>query len=215
MMDIVRVVLLAGPSGSGKSYIARQTGLPVLHLDDFYKDGDDPSVPRFEGKVDWDSPRSWDSVAAVDTIARLVRTGKADVPVYAIGADRRVDTKVLDLAGSPIFIAEGIFAAEIITDCQRLGLLAEAYALRRSPTVTFLRRLYRDLAERRKPPGVLVRRGVMLLRAEPEILRRQIRLGCRPAGGREIVRRIAGLTTRSAGPAARVAPLAAQEESRA
>lgn len=30
-----RVVLLAGPSGSGKSYVARRSGLPVLALDDF------------------------------------------------------------------------------------------------------------------------------------------------------------------------------------
>ena len=39
------VVLLGGPSGSGKSSLAARTGLPVLHLDDFYRAGDDPSLP--------------------------------------------------------------------------------------------------------------------------------------------------------------------------
>lgn len=34
-----RVVLLAGPSGSGKSPLARASGLPVITLDDFYRDG--------------------------------------------------------------------------------------------------------------------------------------------------------------------------------
>ncbi|MEV0397621.1 uridine kinase family protein [Polymorphospora rubra] len=188
--SFVGVVLLAGPSGSGKSYIARRTGLPVLCLDEFYKEGDDPTLPRTNGAIDWESPDAWDASAAVQTIAQLVRDGKAEVPVYAIGADRRVATRILDLAGSPLFIAEGIFAAEIVSECQRAGLLAGAYALRRPRGATFLRRLVRDLAERRKPPGLLLRRGLALLRAEPRVLRRQTSLGCRPARGGEFVRQI-------------------------
>lgn len=192
MRRTAEVILLAGPSGSGKSYIARRTGLPVLCLDDFYKDGDDPSLPRVNGAVNWESPQAWDAEAAVETIARLVREGKSEVPVYAIGADRRVDTRTFDLAGSPLFVAEGIFAAEIVPVCRRLGLVAEAYALRRPRLATFVRRLLRDLAERRKAPGLLLRRGVALLRAEPGILRRQTALGCRAAGGRTVLRQVAG-----------------------
>ncbi|RGC66340.1 uridine/cytidine kinase [Micromonospora sp. MW-13] len=188
-----RVVLLAGPSGSGKSYIAQRTGLPVLCLDDFYKDGDDPTLPRQNDLVDWDSPRSWDAGAAVETIARLARHGKAEVPVYAIGADRRVATRPFEVAGSPLFVAEGIFAAEIVEECRRRGLLAGAYALRRPRGTTFLRRLTRDLAEQRKAPGVLLRRGLALLRAEPAVLRRQVGLGAHPAPAREVLRRVADL----------------------
>lgn len=194
----VGVILLAGPSGSGKSYIAGRTGLPVLCLDDFYKDGDDPTLPRLDGRVNWESPQAWDADAAVQTIAGLAGNGKAEVPVYAIGADRRVDTRLLDLAGSPFFVAEGIFAAEITSACRSLGLLAGAYALRRPRWATFVRRLSRDLAERRKSPGLLVRRGVTLLRAEPTVLARQAGLGCQPASGRAVLRRITALTTNPA-----------------
>lgn len=188
-----RVVLLAGPSGSGKSYIAQQTGLPVLCLDDFYKDGDDPTLPRRNGQVDWESPLSWDADSAVEIIARLAHEGRADVPVYAIGADRRVATRPFAVDGSPLFVAEGIFAAEIVEECRRRGLLAGAYALRRPRGATFLRRLARDLSEQRKAPRVLIRRGVTLLRAEPAVLRRQMGLGAEAARARDVLRRVAGL----------------------
>ncbi|SCG18457.1 uridine kinase [Micromonospora echinofusca] len=188
-----RVVLLAGPSGSGKSYIAQRTGLPVLCLDDFYKNGDDPTLPRRNGLVDWESPRSWDAAAAVETIARLAREGRADVPVYAIGADRRVSTRPFEVAGSPLFVAEGIFAAEIVEECRRRGVLAGAYALRRPRGATFVRRLARDLAEQRKAPRVLVRRGLALLRAEPAVLRRQTGLGAEAARAGEVLRAVAGM----------------------
>ncbi|MEU8253958.1 hypothetical protein AB0C06_06785 [Micromonospora inaquosa] len=90
-------------------------------------------------------------------------------------------------------MAEGIFAAEIVEECRRRGLLAGAYALRRPRGATFLRRLARDLAEQRKAPRVLIRRGVTLLRTEPAVLRRQTGLGAEAARAREVLRRVASL----------------------
>ena len=102
-------------------------------------------------------------------------------------------TRRFDLADAPLFVAEGIFAAEIVAECRRRDLLAGAYALRRPRGATFLRRLGRDLAEQRKGPGVLLSRGVALLRAEPAVLRRQTGLGAEAARGQEILRRVAHL----------------------
>jgi uridine kinase len=199
---IARVILLAGPSGVGKSYIAGRTGYPVLCLDDFYKDADSPSVPRLIrsaaggpsiSSVDWESPAAWSAEDAVDVILTLAREGSADVPVYAIGADRRTGHRTLRLGGARLFVAEGIFAAEIVARCRALGVLADAVALRRPAWLTFSRRLVRDLVERRKPPPVLLRRGVRLWRDERRVLARQAALGCEPANGAEILARVARL----------------------
>jgi len=182
------VVLLAGASGSGKTSLTRRVGLPVLALDDFYRDADDvrtgPPLPRRFGIVDWDDPASWDTGAAAATVAQLCREGAADVPGYDIPTSRRTGRHRLDLGGAPVFVAEGVFAAELVAPLRALPdgdrLLADALCLTLHPAVTFGRRLLRDLAEMRKPPLTLVRRGFALARAERGLVERWTRLGCPP-----------------------------------
>jgi uridine kinase len=158
----------------------------VLCLDDFYKNGTDPTLPLAGGAVDWDSPLSWDASAAVRAISELAATSRANIPVYDISQSTRVADRTFTIADHPIFIAEGIFAAEIVSRCAELGLLADAYAVKRNRTTTFVRRLVRDLAEHRKSPWVLMKRGARLWREDPAILKRQVKLGCRPMTGRQI-----------------------------
>ncbi|MFI5754372.1 hypothetical protein [Streptomyces sp. NPDC051569] len=192
-----RVVLLAGPSGSGKSSLAALTGLPVLRLDDFYKEGDDPTLPLVPGStdIDWDSARSWDEDAAIASIVELCRTGRTTVPVYSIATSSRVDTEAFDIGRTPLFLAEGIFAADIVARCQELGVLADALCLRGRPSTTFRRRLLRDLREGRKSVPFLLRRGWRLMRAERAIVSRQTALGAYPCGKAEALGRISAADT--------------------
>jgi len=179
-----RVIVLAGPSGAGKSRLAERLGLPVLHLDDFYKSGDDPTLPTIThganaGLTDWDHPDSWLPEDAVAALRSLCEDGCADVPVYDIAHDGRVGHRVLDLGEATHFVAEGIFAQEVVAACRERGILADAICARNPRPVTFWRRLTRDLREHRKPPLVLVRRGLVLLRAQRELVERAAALGCR------------------------------------
>ncbi|QKV94510.1 ATP-binding protein [Streptomyces sp. NA02950] len=206
-----RVILLSGPSGSGKSSLAARSGLPVLNLDDFYKEGDDPTLPKLaeDGSTDWDSPLSWDADAAVAAVAALCRTSRTTVPVYDIPTSARVGEELLDLGRTPLFIAEGVFAADIIGRCAELGVLADAICLRGRPSTTFRRRLLRDLREGRKSALYLVRRGWRLMRAERGIVARQTALGAYACGrdtamGRVAAAAAAGRSGTAARPAATV-----------
>ncbi|RII20895.1 uridine/cytidine kinase [Streptomyces sp. YIM 130001] len=188
-----RVVLLTGPSGSGKSRLAALTGLPVLRLDDFYKEAGDPTLPQVPGSsdIDWDSPLSWDAEAAVAAVVELCRTGRTRVPVYDISTSSRVGEESLDIDRTPLVVAEGIFAAEIVGRCRELGVLADALCLRGHPSTTFRRRLLRDLRESRKSVPFLLRRGWRLMRTERSIVARQAALGAHPCAKQEALGRLA------------------------
>ncbi|MYS12610.1 uridine kinase [Streptomyces sp. SID4982] len=186
-------MLLSGPSGSGKSLVAALSGLPVLRLDDFYKEGDDPTLPLVDGSsdIDWDHPLSWDADVALAAIARLCASGSTPVPVYDISLSARTGEDTLSIGRTPLFIAEGIFAAEIVERCRELGVLADALCLTRGPVTTFRRRFLRDLQEGRKSVPFLLRRGWRLLRAERSIVSRQVSLGAYPCGRDEALSRMA------------------------
>ncbi len=179
-MPIPRAVLLAGPSGSGKSTLAAHLGWPVLRLDDFYRDGDDPLLPRDEhGRADWDDVGSWNADKALQAVIELSDTGRVEAPVYSISEDRAVGAQTIELGGAPAFIAEGLFADLLVGGAREAGVLRDAIVLAPSPPVTFVRRFARDVAEARKPVPTLVRRGLRLMREQPQVVRRCVSAGMR------------------------------------
>ena len=193
-----RVVILAGPSGAGKSRLAARLqdrhGWPIVRLDDFYRNGDDPSLPILPmGVPDWDNPRSWHADTAAGALVALCRNGVVDLPTYDITTSRTVGHSAVTADPGQLILAEGIFAAEIIADLTAAGVLAAAYCVHSGRWLTFLRRLVRDLAERRKPPWILWRRGLSLCRQEPEIVARHVRLGARPVSADDAMAAVAAL----------------------
>ncbi|QYJ04341.1 hypothetical protein KUV85_01285 [Nocardioides panacisoli] len=186
------VVLLAGPSGAGKSRLAerlqRHRGWPILRLDDFYRDGTEPDLPLVAtganaGLVDWDHPASWHENDALKALLALCEHGVADVPLYDLAGSRRTGHREVALDGATTFVAEGIFASEVVEATRDAGALAAAYCITQHAAVTFVRRLDRDLREHRKAPPVLVRRGLSLAYRQRAVVRRATDVGCRVATG--------------------------------
>ena len=201
-----QVIVVAGPSGSGKSRLCSRLeehpGVPVVNLDDFYKDGDDPTLPRIslapgQEIVDWDDPASWSCADALDALERLCHDGTAEVPVYDISRDGRVGSTSVTLGDASYVVAEGLFAQEVVRGCRERGLLADAVCVRNHRLVTFWRRLTRDLRERRKPPLVLLRRGWLLMRAEPDVVAHAVSCGAAPMTPDQAYTRLSALVLRA------------------
>lgn len=186
---LAKLVLIGGASGSGKSRIAKHSGLPVLRLDDFYREGDDPELPRLEsGEIDWDHPGSWHRDRAIRALDELARTGRTTAPIYDISRSASVGEHEVTLDGATRFVAEGIFVSEVVAAADRLGILDEAIVVHRSRWATMGLRFARDLREHRKSLAFLIKRGVMLAEREPVIVRRLTDAGCRPVRVRAALR---------------------------
>lgn len=195
VLTIAVVVLLAGPSGSGKSHLARQCGAPLLRLDDFYFDHHHPRLPRVRGGVDWDHPDSWDRDGAMRALVDLCTTRRATVPVYDIATSLRVGLHTIDLQGAGAFVAEGIFAPTLLAPVRAAGLPVEPIYLDRPRTLVAAMRLDRDLRTHRKPPSVLVHRGLALWRQQPSLRRQAVSVGFTPLSMRTSRARIAAMQT--------------------
>lgn len=189
------LLLIAGPSGSGKSRLTRTAvthgRAASLSLDDFYFDADHPDLPTTPmGIPDWDDPATWDLQLVITTLGDLLRDGTADVPVYDISQSRRVGVRRIDLGDRGLVIAEGIFATQTCPAARAAGMSVEALWLDRARSANFVRRLSRDLRERRKTPWVLLRRGIALHRGEPQQRRAALEAGFSPASMRQALRAV-------------------------
>lgn len=179
------LLLIAGPSGSGKSRLTRlATGsakAAAISLDDFYRDVDAPDLPMTPmGIPDWDDVATWDLEQAVERVGALLRDGSAELPTYDISLSRRTGHRLVTIGDAELVLAEGIFAIDMLAAAQAAGIACEGWWLDRPRLANYARRLTRDLRERRKTPWVLLRRGAALFRGEPALRRTALRAGFKP-----------------------------------
>ncbi|NDD28985.1 MAG: hypothetical protein EB084_12040 [Proteobacteria bacterium] len=167
-------VLLAGPSGAGKTSLIKELQslsgdrkIVALTGDMYFRDVDDPGYPRTQtGTLDFDNPTAMHMDELAGDVARLVRDGKADIPVYDFAATRpggwkrpvegvtgvRLERKEhLDLGADDILVIDSIHAAnaEIVGALRKSGIpLQTLYLDSQKAEDRLLRRIVRDYATR-------------------------------------------------------------------
>lgn len=163
-----RVVLLAGPSSSGKTTTAnmladrlRRGGHPatVISLDDFYYSKDDPLYPRTpEGGLDYETPHALRLDLIRQTIRRILRGEAAPLPKFDFKIGRRWDNaSVVDIPRGGCAIIEGLHALNpLMTEGIDTGAVARVFVsvstnisdgehrLLSGRKIRFIRRLTRD-----------------------------------------------------------------------
>ena len=114
-----RVVMLAGPSASGKTTTAKMLGeelenlgrpAQIVSMDDFYLgEARVPRTPR--GKPDFECVEALDIETIERCIGELLKTGESDIPTFDFTKSEPTGNTVhISLKGDKIAIIEGIHA---------------------------------------------------------------------------------------------------------
>ena len=121
-----RIVMLAGPSSSGKTttaafldewFTVRGGNAYVVSLDDFYLNrGEGPK--REDGTDDYETVYALDIPCITDRLSRLLKTGEASLPIFDFMTGRRSpETRDIRLEKDDILVIEGLHALNpVITD---------------------------------------------------------------------------------------------------
>ena len=116
----IKVLLLAGPSGAGKTTTAnliadaaRARGLDalVVSLDNFYKDHRDPAYPLLKnGERDYESCDALDLVCIRECLSRILRGEDFSIPKYDFKLGRAVSETAYAAILHGCVIVEGLHA---------------------------------------------------------------------------------------------------------
>ena len=163
-----RVVLLAGPSSSGKTTTSNMLAdclrrhshaATVISLDDFYCSKDDPNYPRTpDGEFDYETPYALRLDLVRQTIRRIVQGEPAPLPKYDFKVGVRYDNaSVADIPRGGCAIIEGLHAlnplmTEGLANCPIVrvfvsvstNIIDHGMRILSGRKIRFMRRLTRD-----------------------------------------------------------------------
>lgn len=169
----IKVILIAGPSSSGKTTFANRLCLHlkinhinpiVISLDDYYVD--DERMPRDEkGEMDFECVESIDYELFNDHLSKLAAGETVEIPKYDFNIRSRVKGRSITLGEGQIIIAEGIHALnELLTSRVKhenkykiylsclTSLCLDEYNVFSPTDNRLLRRMVRDASYRNTPP---------------------------------------------------------------
>lgn len=114
----IKVILLSGPSSSGKTTTSKKLALYLktlglnpkpLSLDDYFLNRDDTPLDE-NGKPDYESLRAIDVKLFNNQITKLLKGNKVTIPTYDFISGKKIYNRQLELAENDILIIEGLHA---------------------------------------------------------------------------------------------------------
>jgi len=114
--DQVRIVLIAGPSSSGKTTFSKRLGVQMLaqgveplpiEMDNFFVDRE--KTPKDEsGEYDFESIRAMETRLLSDNLRLLIAGESVQMPFYDFKAGKRKNGEVVQLKRDQVMVLEGI-----------------------------------------------------------------------------------------------------------
>ena len=124
--DVIKVVLISGPSSSGKTTSAKKLSMylktaglnPIpISLDDYFLEREDTPLNE-SGRPDFESIRALDIKLFNKQIDKLLKGNKVTVPTFNFITGKKEYNKTIEMHENDIFIIEGLHALsdELLTE---------------------------------------------------------------------------------------------------
>src|SRR5208337_1201299 len=155
MPDGIYLIGIAGPSGSGKSFLAKHLKAAlkadVLELDRYYHDLSHLPLEQ-RARINFDAPESLEHELLIEQVSRLRNRQTVQLPVYDFTTHTR-SARTEALQPSKVVIVEGLFTLHWPGLRELLG--TKVY-VDLSDEVCLTRRKARDVRERGRTPESVV-----------------------------------------------------------
>lgn len=161
------IIGIAGGSGSGKTTIAKAiasnldiSDVFIIQHDSYYKDRSYLSMTERE-KLNYDHPNSLETNLLITHLKKFSSGKSVKIPIYDFNTHTRRKERLL-VPPSKVIIIDGIL---IFVECKLRELIDLKVFIDTDPDIRFIRRLQRDVSDRKRSMKTVIQQYMESVRA--------------------------------------------------